>query len=1516
MSNIGNNINSFLTQLLGRDVKLDAIADTAWDSLTTLSGTTETEKAEDAASLSDTELYEIAETLLEQAATADADTAAEYEEIARQIFELITADGHIDIEEDEADTSDAKGLSDLVELDKVIEEEVSGDDDIDSDSSAAHILDSLEPEDLAEHVAALAPNEQAAILEYLNEDNSNSDKFNAVINALPQNSIDDVLEELYENSDEDVAEKVLAELKPIGENLVNILLAENGPLGTIEQSEDRANFLTHLLKNAESSTGNAIKTALKENHPQIVDEITVADDGKLDAFKTFLMDGNLSDLQGAISTNDNFERALDSAISNLDILSKGATAYNTAIQNIDRPENISNVDYTSNNNYIKTAINSALEGLDQAAFNDFVEELNTNNSHLTDEEYAAAKAAVTAFAATDENISLPEGEGERPVSFTNENLQAVVDAGHDVTTLQALDFDALLFALNAGEGDESAILEAITAKALESASNLKILHEALGNFPDIMDNLLEISENNPANPLLNFLTSDPTDYDDDEDYTALHTKFKNSSDQLEAILQDAIDDDLNTTYDTIYNLNEAENTLLTAIEAKKNAADAARDKAFDDYLNNGGSIADLANLDSDLYKAMDDKEDFFKDVLGYLKTKTASDQEEFFAAITPNSELHLALIQTADDALAEDQDDEFAIALKNITNNIANGNNVNNNDVKDVFKDDDLVNSAEDILDAFENLKEENILNIHVQEFLELANDSDGLTANEATTFITDLSPIAAKTFFDAILADDSALLQLGTDPKAIFSKLLTALEDADVETKKQFLKSIDKDSELFALLDNGNVNVKILNAIDNDDFSDIDDQAIKKFIIGDLTNTITQWIDDSKIDQYLDDITDLDVNDADTIDDVQDILDRAKANGDTQAVLAKLLHNPENDISDLLIIEIFDWLDDNNSEADAFLGNLPANSPFTKALTHLIDRVIDPFDDYSYTTNDNGTIKIDSKDINDIIDDLRKKDEEAVTLLANQITNEIENIAALEDAAGYDNDELRALTQQIQAGDTINFDDIFPYDTSAEEDKSENLIELFLKPDNYLFQTLNDAQLKEFMDDFFKHIELGDLNADLLEHFVEKFQNDDDSFFFNALVAAGVDPDDIKDADSDSDYKDLFDLTSNDVDNFVSYTRQGILNEQTNGAIGPFIANTLRGQSNNNDIEQAVDKTLDAAFYNVDTFDDFLDQVLNNDGVIMDLTPEQAEALLEGLFERLKNENGGAKNKFIKEFLDAYEHSDYRGDDDRFKDYYEDDSTRGLSRKLSNLFGDESRIKDFVKNNTSINEKGGPVQEVNDRYIGDEKNADVFTDQTILNGYSALIKLFGEGAIRSESGLLSDEFLNKNSARSIGRSAADQKLNMSEIVGLTAILPADEFADFIEAYLKNNGGNNIDEVGYLLGHLMTLQAQDVISDNEFNSIIDEIDLSNNDLIEGIGFDLATLKDDPQARAQVLDTWSYVAHFGDVKEASGFDIQNFANYVAHFGEKDKFFSNNSGYNLGNQYATQSQLKQVIRNTGV
>ncbi|MFT6212287.1 MAG: hypothetical protein ACJARD_000406 [Alphaproteobacteria bacterium] len=1561
MSGIGNQVKTSLTTLLGRDVP-DSVSN--WlDTSTSFSTIT---SDSDAATLSDAELYEIAQKLLEE---ADLDAAtpeqiAEYEEIAQAIFAIISADDSVEIEDDDVSTTASEATPDyagdvqeFVDIKQTIQDDIEDDGEIDTNNVEAY-LDSLDPANIPSIIAALGEQEQAAIIAYYYEQNTDdaNNIVKNIIQEIPQTSLDDVIEEMYENGNKDDVKQFLQD-RFTGQSEADIqtdlaaLLSTEGRFDNLD-ADYRADFVSELVAIFQSDTLNVdyvssgipldiIATTadttppvnlglslIKElqQHSDFVNDVNASTDDGLVELRALLDPNPLS----TFNPEEQFLALLPSTLKNdldnvlTDSQSDGEIAAEGLISDI-----ISGRESTGFN--IATPVTKQLDAfvtgtpaaLNKADFKDFLDEILSNNSSLTNEEYVAVLEAVKAFVGTDTG-SIREGifndaledvepqsltrlstsfnitgtvsialDTESAFSVSDTQLQAVKDIfdkdSYSLTDFDAIDIDTLLLASQDNKlsnSEQSFLLGVVTQKALSTPEGLpgglEALHQSLQFFPKVLDNFEEMLENNPANQVLNFLTSPLSD---DTNYKAIRLELLADQEIFQEVLLDGFDGDIDETYDKTTDLNGAHEKLFDEWSDPPN--DAAEYAAFTNYIGNssGNPLADkfknLTSLDSALYQALDgDKEEFFDDMVNWLLSENSASQKAFLESIPPYSELHLALIAIADDILSDDSESDLGEALQSITDNIADGSDISTNDIKTLFDEDEdnLSDYVSDIFNIIEDYEEEGTISKEIQDFISILGN-DGLTEDEAQTFLAGLSIFESQRFFQSLLSDNSVLFATDQDLSKIMDTLLTIISSDDISNtqRRQFLETIPEDGMLFTFMENAGLDADILEAIKDQDLTDFDDSDIQEFFNDELKLATQIWVNSDLIRAYIDeidalnDIDSLDVYDSDSRKYFDNIFDDAVDKGHEQILFSQLLLKNDTPPSDSLIFSVFSWLDDNKLNAETFFEKLPANSAFSKALMVLIDKGAEPFDDIDYKINEKtGQLEFDSSDLNKLINLLSDADSEATILFSNEINKQQNDIDDLDDAEGADDRAFRRLTSEAQEGGKIDFSKYLGADEDDSDDFSnaEDILDLLLEDNNYLFQSLNDAQLKNFMTQFLDYMKNTDDN--LIEYFGDAFASETDSFFTEAMIESGVDAEGLEEANSVREYKNIL-KDASDIDAFVQTIRISQKSESFNGTIQNYMSETMRGLKDKQDIEKAADDILDLAFYNEDDLEDLIQDALSNNGKFKTLTPKQSEILMEKLFERIKEqdaEDGENYSNAMILFIDSLEGSDFYEshvkDQNKYKDivdYYENDNDNGFKSALDNLLGDTGTIEDYSKDNTSQNDQ--VIEVANDSVVGNDDAEENYKDSTIIDGYNALYKLYDRIDLRGETGQLSENFLRKSgqSGEDIGELAADNAFSYDDIVGLIALLPPKEAAAFIEAYLSNGGGNDNDEVGFLLGQLMIRQIDGDIDNDDFEDIIDKIDDSNNSAVEDYfgKYNITSLIDNAELRQAAMLSWKLVA---------------------------------------------------------
>lgn len=1534
MSGIGNKIASSLTALLGREVSEEMFTDLSFETIK--------DDSVDADELSDAELYELAQKLLEKAEKAETlDEIKQYQEIAEAIFEAIAShEDALDIEEDEKDTELAEEVREFVDVRQAIEEDLKYDDEIDNVTTTQY-LDSVEPERLGEILSGLSPEEQANIITYYQEDYTGDNKqalLDAAINAIPLTQLDDVVAVLYDEGDEDplvkeIIEKRLenADTDAEKQNIVKALFDRDSVFGRMA-SDDRADLVATMVEviNSDDISDDdqtlletAFRIALNEQS-DFMDDIRAADpsdDSVLDKFLQFL--DNTQVTLSDISVDD-LENSLEKALN--DSISEGTRDAEGLVDDI-----ISGRGSTDRTEDIKTSVTTKLEvyidndasppTLDKAALKDFFDEILSNNSKLTNEEYKAVLEAINEFAddsSFKEDIQdafqdafadvipqsltrLSDGDiftgtiipldSNNPLQVKSDDLgtvKTILDNNNDtdaeiITALQNQDFDVLMLALNdnsLSSSERELVEQAIINKALEKQENLKEFHQMLQFFPDLLDNFDVMADNNPNHPIIAFLTSP---YDKNSDYINIYGALKDQATQFLEIFSDAVSDDTNEVYVDLVKLSEAQSTLYTAWNDA--SGDDEKAEIFEAYFDGGGTFADLTNLNSDFYKSFQDdyaKEQFFGDMVYWLLNNgNRSQKEDLFNSIEAFSEIHLALIKVANDILARDPDSDLGKALEDITNDIADGNDVRWNDIRDVLDSDEenLFDYMSSIFTYIDDFREDSVFSDEIKDFIARYGDTIN-TQQDVTDFIKALSPFEAQRFFESLFAEDSLLFASGKDINEMMERMFTALSSEDIEDplrtqlQRQFLAAVNNNDILLAVMQDLNLDPDILDAIQFETLDEIDDADINRFFNQEFSNAIDTWLNSDILEEYINQLNDLD--DYDTVG-IQDVLDRASNDGYIQLLLSKIFMADSSLLNDGMILAIFDWFDKsaNKDQRDEFFDNLSPNSTLSKALQSLIDSETPPFDDISYSINTQ-TGQVTFSPLSRLVNILEDTNSEAAFLLLDEIQIQEDIQADLESAEGADNTRFRRLVSDIQSGN-VNFADYFSaiIDENGDKDFSnaDELIDFILTDHNFLFESLNPIQLENFMRDFINYLRT-DADDELREYFFDEL--DTDSIIGKALVAAGLDADRLDEADTQREYKNLLG-SIRDFDAFIAIVETNNNRDDYNNNVIDFMASSLRGLTNTNQIREAVDKILDFAFYDPSTLDTLLDEVLNGGSVFESLTPRQADILMTRLFDRIRNERSSDNDSLSDAhdaFYDILRNSSFYRDlvaaDPRYEaladhiDGIDTLSNSALQRELNKLLRDTSLIDDFISDNTGSNDgvETTPSTPVVGDYVLDEDEDNPFNDSVIIDGYEALVDLVGRAAIRGEKGRLSASFFIKSgqSASNLGEKAAEQNMTLDEVIGLIALMDPEEAADFIEAFLTNGGGQDNETVTFLLGQLMLYQIDGDITDSHFEDIIYEIYDSNNPAcIECFdGYSLLDVIYDPGIRRAAMYGWGMV----------------------------------------------------------
>ncbi len=1544
-NSIGSKVTDTLTALLGRDVPT-AVSD--WLG-TQASFDTITDDT-DAESLSDAELYEIAEKLLAQADTeTDLEKIKQYEDIANAIFSSISSDDDADIEDNDDDvkttTDYTQDVQDFVDLDQSLETDLE-DGTIDDTTVTDYLGDSTATE-LPTGFEALSPQEQSAIIEYYNEQ-GNTTLAATAIKAVSTNDLDDVMADLYA-SDPETAKTALTDrftdsTEADVANDIRSLLSEDGSFADMP-ALDKVGLVGDLITivqgdalTTDSATDtttppleNVLIQALQANS-DFVDAVNASGDDANNPLKGLkdLLNQTVDDttsIAASFSALDPtaFTTSLETTLTDAESESTGTTEAKTLKTDIVAGRDSDpKLDIATT---VTTSLNTFLSGdtppvLDEDGLKDFFDEILSNNANLTDDEYKTVITAVktfygtlesgnkTAFKETFDDAIDDASDGDFDTTRlklpTNDtsilDADIAVDSGvfsvsdtelytlktalkttpPDLTNSQS---DKLLLALqDPSITDKEPLIAALVDLILSDTKYgdilaLEYFHSHLQRFPELLDTLETMQENNPDNKVLNFLTSP---YDSDADYATLATNLESKSSDFKTILSDALVGTTDTDYKSSVDLSSDESTLLDSLSKASTTADAddndetttetVKNDAFDAYITAGGNYTALTDVNSNLYQASDDKETLLQDTLNWLMSKSATEQAAFLNSISSTSELYFALTQLANDLLEADSESELGQALKDITTAIKDGTTIASGDVNTLFDkdaDDNIALNASSIFTNIELYQTDGAIPQSMRDFINILG-ADGLTQAEVDTFVSGLSSFEASQFFKSLLSDNSPLTLLNKDLSATFDMLLTTMSDKATDAQRQqFLESIPSDGTLFSMLEAQGLNQDILDAITNQDFSDIDTADITEFFADDIfKETVKNWNNSSIIEGYLADIDGLSDKD-----EIADVLDTAKEAGNIQILLSELVSDDSESLNEDSIIGIFDWLDNNKTEANSFFDSLPANSNFNTALKTLISDEIEPFDKLSI---DDTTGKLKTSDQNKLIKILKDSDNaDAINSLLDEIDIEQENKDTLNDSVGGDNQDVRNLTSDIIAAGEAGSIDFAKYLSPEVDDstspvtqdysKAEDLLDDIMSDDNYLVQSLDATQLENFAKQFITYLKSAP--AELLEYFGDNI--DTDSVFGKALIAAGANIDDIDNATDATDYKKIL-SDAKDYEAFANLIK--IAKERSDGtSVTDYMLDTLRGLEDKNDIDTAAQKILDFAFVDETDTEILIDDILSGTGQFSQLSQEQAEALMEALFDRINKEKLAEDETFSKTqqlFLDNLQDSafytDYIVDNNTYSDiqaYFNGDDVDDskVSKELKKLFSDNSIIKDFINSNSESNET-----EVDDSVLDvSDSSTDTYNDETVKDGYSALIRLFDRDAIAGEKGQLSDDFFEKSgqSAEAIGKKAADGDFSLDEVAGIIAIMPPQEAADFIEAFFVNGGGQDNDTVSFLLGQLMTYQIDGDIDDSQFEDIINNIDNSDNESVKTFfeGYSVTDLIDNSELRAGTASAWAQTA---------------------------------------------------------
>jgi hypothetical protein len=408
LSNLGITVPEGLAKTL------DAYTD---DQLTTIDGSTDAEE------LSDAELYEIAEKLLEGTPNTDA------KELAQAIFKYIADDTDTDIDTDIDETKETDELEKTYQdkadtLEKFIVTDADGNNTITA---------------LPTGFDQLSPAEQAALIEYYKtNDTDETDLYEQAIQAVPTENLDSVIAELYgddtafgttngEESTNGLNDFLTARFnKTTGrQEDVEAILNPDGAFADMT-ADQQANLVTGLLTHIKGITNNTDKNTLETAIIGSLKENTDFTGAVNKSFSENSTNKTLHDalndsefvagsLLNAPEQNISFETNLATALSATtptDTSDKtGKELAKGLMTNIigDRDEGsvIASDITTSVTDVLKGFVdneNTDGSALNKAKLENFFGEILTNNGGLTNAEYTAVLNGIKAsFKVLDEN---------------------------------------------------------------------------------------------------------------------------------------------------------------------------------------------------------------------------------------------------------------------------------------------------------------------------------------------------------------------------------------------------------------------------------------------------------------------------------------------------------------------------------------------------------------------------------------------------------------------------------------------------------------------------------------------------------------------------------------------------------------------------------------------------------------------------------------------------------------------------------------------------------------------------------------------------------------------------------------------------------------------------------------------------------------------------------------------------------------------------------------------------------
>ncbi|MFT6262294.1 MAG: hypothetical protein ACJAQ0_000142 [Dasania sp.] len=1037
---------------------------------------------------------------------------------------------------------------------------------------------------------------------------------------------------------------------------------------------------------------------------------------------------------------------------------------------------------------------------------------------------------------------------------------------------------------------DTMLKKASASTSTDGVNDIKQLLFVFNNIPELRDAVEAILESDPDNQLANLLT-----------YQGGEISEANVGDIQDAISNDSSFSSLmieaqSGSIDKKIGGNVGDfKALIDSIPLKDDSGDDIdpADSIKDFFAENSDSKTEiftaLADGNSALYDAVGgDITEIMEFFWEYLQDAGSSEQKEFLSKIPPYSPIHLSLMETIAERRNDgdfdrkdnrDRDEiRYLENLEKLSDAIKEDSKTFSGvNLKYLFPrenaDIDADTVIKDIFGNVENIYDDNGSSDVLSDFIQTAT-SGTLSEADTISFLKNLSNIELSEFTKALTSDASPILALLKQEDGnelvdeIMSNLFKGLASNDLPdyVRLGFLENIDSDSDFFDYMQN--VGTEFSDAIEDGDFTDFTSEEIQDFIKQDFPDITKLWYGSAVSNEYLRDLSKVDDSK-----DIRTILDNAEDEGVLENVLFSLASDKFDDYSADFYTSFFKHLRSDRDAADIFFSSIDPNSFLGRSLVKLIEEEEKPFTRISYDIDPNNG----KMDFGNDQSRLMKILSDRKMVGANILSDTIDTIKdTYQDAVGDDNRGILKLIQGAQENNLNNnlFADIFNID-SDDTVKAEEILEFIADDNSILYKDLDAEQLEIFLDKFLDWIATQDDDNGLLEFFGGIL--DDDTILFKALIKAGADLEDYEEGDYKKFIKGA--RQTEDAADFIKNSLNHKLGD--NKGLG-FISEQLRGLKGR-DIDDKIDEIVEFAVADPDIFEELTAAIASGDQVILGLTKEQAEKLIEAVMDEISDQDpeedediSVAGDNFLKNIQDNSVIADYiKQDYPILADYFgfgngledPDYDDRDIANELDDLLSDKKLIDSYAKrsngqneidnrpnrrsnnnNNNNANKNDDYSFKEDDDYgfkedddygfkeddtgiYSTSSSSNTSSQATFSSATDAALANLGRyidvaGEPNYETGIFTTYFLENNSVKSLANLATSKNFNTQSVIGLLQYIPLSQQADFIRHYMSSN--NISDETkNYLLGRLLIMITNDEVGGRTIDKIFEDAGISS-----------------------------------------------------------------------------------------